>query len=58
MVNLKDAFSSNQTSLLIMSSVEYNDVLVDVVRQLSGNICYVTTNKTFDSLKKIIGRKL
>jgi KaiC/GvpD/RAD55 family RecA-like ATPase len=53
MVNLKDAFSSNQTSLLIMSSVEYNDVLVDVVRQLSGNICYVTTNKTFDSLKEV-----
>ncbi|MBT4165986.1 hypothetical protein HOE04_03035 [archaeon] len=53
MVDIKSDLDANQTLLLIMSSVEYNDVLVDVVKQLSGNICYVTTNKTFDSLKEV-----
>ena len=51
-MDLKPNFSSNQTVLLVMPSVEYNNVIVDTMKNLSGNICYVTANKTFDSLKE------
>jgi len=53
MVDIKQELDSNQTVLLLMSSVEYNDVLIETLKSLSGNVCYITTNKTFDSLKEI-----
>ena len=28
--------------------------IVDVMKQLSGNICYITVNKTYDSLKETL----
>ena len=52
MIDMKSSLSSNQILLLVMPSAEYNEVLVDAMKQLSGNICYVTSNKTFDSLKE------
>jgi len=52
-MDIKKELSSNQTVLLIMPSVEYNDVIVDTMKQLSGkSVCYITLNKTFDSLKE------
>jgi len=50
--------SSNQTILLIMEGVEYNNVLVDMAKKLSGkSICYVTLNKTYDSLSELFKKK-
>ena len=50
-MNIQKELSTNQTILLIMSSVDYNKEIVDVVKKLSGkNIVYVTLNKTRDSL--------
>jgi hypothetical protein len=57
MTDIKKALSSNQTVLLVMPSVEYNEILVDVAKQLKGNICYVTANKTFDALKETFSKK-
>jgi len=51
-MDVKKELASNQTVLLVMPSVEYNGVIVDVIKQLSGNICYVTANKTYDALKE------
>ena len=51
-MNIKTEFASNQTVLLVMPSAEYNGAIVDVIKQLSGNICYVTANKTYDALKE------
>ena len=52
MVDIKSELESNQTVLFAMSSDEYNEDIVDVAKSLSGNVCYITTNKTFDSLKE------
>jgi len=57
MVDVKKELTSNQTLLLVMSSVEYNEVIVSSIKKLKGNICYVTTNKTFDSLKELFRKK-
>jgi len=51
-MDIKKELASNQTVLLVMPSAEYNSEMVDVAKQLSGNICYVTANKTYDALKE------
>jgi KaiC/GvpD/RAD55 family RecA-like ATPase len=53
-MNVKKELASNKTVLLIMPGIEYNETILDVLRQLAGkSICYVTLNKTFDSLKEL-----
>jgi len=52
-MDLKSDLDANQTVLLIMPSVEYNEVIVETMKNLSGNICYITANKTFDALKEV-----
>ena len=57
-IDINSELESNQTVLLLMPSVEYNDLMVDVIRELSGkNVCYVTSNKTYDSLTEIFQKK-
>jgi hypothetical protein len=52
-LNIKGAISGNQTILLLMQTVGYNKDMVDVAKSLTGSsICYVTTNKTYDSLQE------
>ena len=53
MVNLKKELSANQTVLLLMKDADYNSEIIKVAKMLKGkNICYVTTNKTFDALRE------
>ena len=40
-----------------MLGTDYNKTIVDVIKKLKGNICYVTTNKTYDSLKELFTKK-
>ena len=42
----------SQTVLLLVSSIGYNDTVIDVAKKLStkGTVCYITLNKTYDSL--------
>ena len=43
----------NKTVLLLIKDISYNGVIVDLVKQLSTkNVCYVTLNKTYNSLKE------
>lgn len=56
-MDIKSELSSNQTVLLVMPSAEYNEEIINILKQLSGNICYVTLNKTFDSLKELFNKK-
>ena len=54
-MDIKKELEKSKTVLLIIPGVEYNDVLIDTVKKLSGKkIGYVTLNKTFDSLKEIL----
>jgi len=46
--------SANQVILLAMKSNEYDKVVSDVIKQLSGKkVCYITLNKTFDFFKDL-----
>ena len=50
--------SESQIVLLMIPSSEYNELVVQNARQLSmKTVCYVTLNKTFDSMKEIFKEK-
>ncbi len=53
-MEISDELTSNKTILLLMPSAEYNTEIVRVVKSLSKeSVCYVTLNKTADSLKEM-----
>ena len=53
-LNLINELSDNKIILLLIPGMDYNLSIVDLAKQLSGkNVCYVTLNKTFDSLKEL-----
>ena len=57
-MDIEKELSQNQTILLIMSSEKYNSLIVDIVKQLPGkSICYITLNKTYDSLRELFKKK-
>lgn len=57
-MNIQTELSKNQTLLLLMPSVEYNDVIVQNMKKLaSKSVCYITLNKTSDSLKELFKKK-
>jgi len=51
--------SENPIVLVICQSADYNDSVVSTVKQIAGknNICYLTMNKTFESLKETFDKK-
>ena len=57
-MDIKKELDSNQTILLLMPSIEYNDISLDIIKQLSGkNVCYVTLNKTGPSILENLNKK-
>lgn len=57
-MKINKELGKDQTMLLIMPGAEYNQVIADVMKQLSGKrICYITLNKTYDSLKDAFDKK-
>jgi len=58
MVNIEQELANNQSILLLIPSMQYNEVSADVAKQLSsGSLCYVTLNKTFASLKESFAKE-
>ena len=52
-IDMKKELDSNQNILLLVPGIDYNDELIDIVKQLGGSsICYVTLNKTYKSLQE------
>ncbi len=52
-MDIEKELSSNQTILLMIPGASYNEILVDIAKKLSNkNVCYVTINKTYESLKE------
>jgi hypothetical protein len=57
-LDIKNELEENKTVLLLMPSTEYNEDIVDTVKQLSEKkVCYITLNKTYDSLLEIFKKK-
>ena len=53
-MKIKKELLSNQTILLVIPSLKYNDLIINTVKSLSKkSVCYVTLNKTYDSLKEV-----
>jgi len=57
-INVKNELKKNQTLLLLVPGIEYNEVTVDIAKDLSNHkkICYVTLNKTYNSLVELFKR--
>ncbi|MBS3124236.1 hypothetical protein J4437_06415 [Candidatus Woesearchaeota archaeon] len=57
--NIKKELDNSQTILLVMPSIEYNDDIVKIVKELSGkSICYVTLNKTSGALIELFKKNM
>jgi KaiC/GvpD/RAD55 family RecA-like ATPase len=58
-IDIIKTLDENQTILLLVSSIGYNDMIIDVAKKLSSKnkICYVTLNKTHDSLVENFKKK-
>lgn len=57
-MDLIKELSSNQTVLVIVSSMEYNETILNTVKKLSDkSLCYITLNKTSDALKEMFKKK-
>lgn len=53
-MDIKRELDSNQTILLLMPSTSYNDLIISNIKKISNkNVCYVTLNKTSDSLREL-----
>jgi hypothetical protein len=53
-INIEKELKDNQTVLLLVGSLDYNETVLEIAKILAKkNVCYVTLNKTFDSLKEL-----
>jgi hypothetical protein len=54
-LEIKKELDTSQAAILLVPNIEYDDVIVDMARQLAGKkICYVTLNKTYSALKELL----
>ena len=53
-MDLVKQLSESSTMLLLVPGAQYNELILDNMKNLSGkNVCYVTLNKTAESLKEL-----
>ena len=53
-MNLVNDLSQCQSTLVLIPSIRYNDIITLIPKQFSEEkICYVTLNKTHNSLKEL-----
>ena len=56
-MDIQKEFEKYQTCMLMVPSHEYHKNLIHVSKELSHNkICYVTLNKTYESLKELLNK--
>jgi len=54
MLDIKKELAEHQTILLLVPGIDYNDIIIKVAQELSTkSVCYVTLNKTYNSLKEL-----
>jgi len=57
-MNIVEEFAENKTILLIMPGIDYNNISLDIAKQLSGqSVGYITLNKTFPAIKENFKKK-
>ena len=56
-MDVLNSLNDNQINLVLMPGIDYNKTIVDFAKALSPKkICYVTFNKTVDSLKQLFSK--
>ena len=56
-MDILKSINANQVNLVLMPGIEYNRTIVDFAKVLSTKrICYVTFNKTVESLKELFNK--
>ena len=56
--NLEKELKNNQTNIILMESIEYNDLILETAKKLAHkSVCYITLNKTYDSLLELLKKK-
>ena len=54
-IEIEKELVDSQAAILLLPNSEYDDVIVEMIKQLSGKkICYVTLNKTYSALKELL----
>lgn len=57
-INLAQELEENRSILLLVDSIDYNDIIIKNIQDMKGKtVCYVTLNKTFSSLKETFEKK-
>jgi KaiC/GvpD/RAD55 family RecA-like ATPase len=57
-VNVKKLLGKSKSILLLLPSLKYNEKILDIAKQLSGEtLCYITLNKTKNSLIELFKEK-
>lgn len=56
-IDIKTELGKNKTVLLLVPSIEYNEDIVEIMKNLSGkSVCYVSLNKTFSSINELFSK--
>ena len=54
-IDIEKELDNSQAAILLLPNNEYDDVIVETTKQLSGKkICYVTLNKTYSAIKELL----
>ena len=55
-IPLQHDLFNTQSTLILIPSNKYNEIIAAIPRQISGNkICYITLNKTYNALIDLFG---
>jgi KaiC/GvpD/RAD55 family RecA-like ATPase len=57
MADIKKELAENRIILAVVSGEKYAEFIVQCMKKLSGSICYLTLNKTYDSMKELFEKK-
>src|SRR4030042_5177560 len=57
-IDIKKEEGSNPNKLLLVPGIRYDNIVVNVVKQLNDKkTCYITLNKTYDALIELLKTK-
>jgi KaiC/GvpD/RAD55 family RecA-like ATPase len=53
-LDIKKELAEHQTVLLLVQGMDYNNIIIKLAKELStDSVCYITLNKTYNSLKEL-----
>jgi len=54
-IQLEEELNKNPSAILLVRSINYENLIIDIIKQLNNKrTCYITLNKTYNSLKEML----